>query len=265
MPILTDNQVVQSYDANRRSLTLKRTLAICLLVACLPALSYAQTSDEGTGVAVTSNPPGAEVTLDGEATVTGVSPVHFMQPLIGDYTLKVRRRGWETYTTHLTLDPTKQLNVNVNLSPRTRFKAAARSFFIPGWGQKYSGQTGKAIVMVTLAVGTGTAYFIADHRFDSRYDTYNARLHEYDSLAANGTQPELEAAWDRLVSAQDKAYDAENTRRATIGAMIGAWAINMLDVLFFFPEERGTFSIKGLAIEPNASMDQVGVTLSTNF
>ncbi len=246
-------------------MTLKRILAICLAMLALPLGAFAQQSNQETGVAVVSDPPGAEVVLDGEATITGVSPVQFNQPLIGDYTLRVKRRGWETYTTHLVLDPTKQLNVNVNLSPKTRFKAGVRSFVIPGWGQKYTDQNGKAWLFATLAVGAGVAYLVADNQFDHKYDTYEARLRDYDSIAVDGTQPELQAAWNRLRSAQDKAYDAENVRRATIGAVIGVWAVNMLDVLFFFPDERGTFSIKGVAIAPEASMDKVGVTLSTNF
>jgi len=246
-------------------MTLKRILAICLLAGLLPAIGSAQTETVETGVVVNTTPPGAQITLDGEATVSGVAPVHFRQLLIGDYRLKVEKRGWETYSTNVILDPGKQMNVNISLSPKTRTKAAARSLFIPGWGQRYSGHKGKGALMFLAALGAGTAYLIADNDFDDKNEQYDARLAEYDSLAAYGASTELTNAWNRLASAQDEAYDAENIRRVTIGVAIGIWAINMLDILFFFPDERGTFSVKGIAVEPSATTKQVGLTISKNF
>ncbi len=37
---------------------------------------------------------------------------------------------------------------------------------------------------------------------------------------------------------QQDAYDAENVRRVTIGAVAGVWALNLLDILLFFPTAK---------------------------
>ena len=231
----------------------------------MPIGGYAQKSSVETGVVVRSTPAGAQVTLTGEAVVSGVSPVHFHQPLIGGYELKIEKYGWEDYRTRVVLDPTKLSTFDVSLSPKTRFKAAARSLLIPGWGQMYTEQKSKGLLMLGLVAASGAAYLIADDDFDYKYDSYVRRREAYDSVAVHGTREDLAAAYEELVRAQDRAYDAENIRRATIVAGAVVWAVNVLDVLFFFPEERGTFSIKGVAVEPTATIRQVGLTLSTSF
>ena len=245
-------------------MTLKRILATVLAVGLMSCGAGAADS-ETTGVTVKTDPPGAQVILSGEARVSGVSPVHFNQPLIGDYELKVVRPGFESHTSHLILDPTRHTAVDVPLSRKTRFKGLVRSTVIPGWGQWYGDRKGKATMFALLMVGSGVAYLVADDYFDDKYDDFEARRSEFDSLRASGTRPELEAAWVRLNEAQDEAYDAENIRRVTIGAAIGVWAVNLLDILFFFPDERGTFSIKGIDVSPGGAGEQIGITLSTGF
>ncbi len=240
-------------------------MALLCAAALLPVAVLAQT-DVQPGVVITTTPPGAQVTLGGEATVSGVAPIHFRQPLIGDYELKVEKAGWETYKSKLVLDPTKQISVDVDLSRKTRLKAAAaRSFFIPGWGQKYADEPAKATGFFVAAIGSGLAFLWADNKFDDKHDIFNERQDEYDSLLVDGTEGELERAWDRLQDAQSEARDAEDIRRVTIGVAAGVWALNMIDVLFFFPDEENTFSIKGVAVTPGAVNGGVGVTLSRAF
>ncbi len=231
----------------------------------MTATAVSAADGDEAGVRIETDPPGAQVTLEGEATVSGISPVVFRLPLIGDYKLKVEKFGWEGYNTQLILDPRKNMTVNVSLSPKTRFKAAVRSFFIPGWGQTYTGQKNKGALLLLATIGSGAAYLILDNKFDDKFDTFESRRDEYDSLLVHGTQSELDAAWQRLANAQDEAYDAENRRRVAIGAVVASWAINMLDILFFFPAERGTFSVKGVAVKPQPVGDGFGVTLSAEF
>ena len=245
---------------------LKRILATATTLLLLTASLLAEDVPP-TGLIVRTQPPGAVATVSGELTVSGVTPVLFQQPLIGDYKLELKRYGYETYKTHLVLDPSKQMTLDVTLSPKTRFKAVVRSLFIPGWGQRYTDQKTKGGLLTAMIVGTGVAYLFADNNFDDKYDTYLDRLHRYDSLSVNGTVEELRNAKRELDNAQDKAYDTENIRRATIGVAIGIWAVNVLDLLFFFPEEHSTFSVKGVTIAPSASLKDgsVGITLTKGF
>lgn len=221
--------------------------------------------DSDPGVIVRTSPPGCQVTLLGEAKVCGVAPAHFRQPLIGDYILKIERPGWETYTRRLVLDPTKQISVDVDLSQKTRFKAAARSFFIPGWGQWYADEPAKAGLFAGLMAASGIAYLVADNRFDDRNEEFRDLQRRYDALPEGAPEAERDQLWNRLVEAQAEASDAEDVRRVTIGSAVAVWALNMVDVLFFFPEREGTFSIKGVAVTPGPVEDGFGVTLSSNF
>ena len=50
-----------------------------------------------------------------------------------------------------------------------------------------------------------------------------------------------------------------------MGAVIGVWCLNLLDALFFFPEERTTFSVKGLAVGSAAQPGEVGLSISMGF
>jgi len=243
---------------------LKRILT-ALVLLLMAAAVQAQVASPA-GLTVRSSPPGADILLEGEVTVAGVSPTTFEQTLMGDFKVTVKKYLYEKYTTHVTLDPSKQLALDVSLSPKNRFKAAARSIFIPGWGQRYSEQKGKGSLFLFLAAGSAAAYFIADHDFDKKYDRYELRKQAYDSAKAGGAPyTELETLHSAWADAQQKAYDAEDTRRITIGAVIGVWGLNVLDALLFFPENRGEITVKGVSIAPATTSQSFGLVLTKRW
>jgi hypothetical protein len=245
---------------------LKRIFACGLFCLLFPLVSgYAQQSAQA-GLVVRSDPSGAEAVLTGDAVVTGVTPTFFQYPLVGEYRLQVRKHGYESYSTRLMLDPSRQMEVSVELSPKTRLKAAARSLLLPGWGQRYTDQKAKGFVFHLLAVGSVAAYFIADHDFDQKYDRHLEYVAAFDSVqAAGGSYTELSRLHRELVASQQEAYDAEDVRRITIGAAIGIWTLSLLDVLFFFPSREETLTVGGLSIEPTADPSGVGLRVSTGF
>ena len=246
------------------NMTFKGLLSILFILLFLPLISSAQLNMSGD-LTVRTDPEGAQVELKGEAKVAGVSPVRFRHLLIGEYKLSVKKHGYENYKSSVVLDPMKQLEVDVLLTPKTRFKAAARSLLLPGWGQRYADRKTKGYLYTFLAAGAAVAYFIADDEFDYRNELFDDIRNNYDSLAVHGNIGQLQELYPSLVKAQEDAFDAENVRRITIGAAIGIWTLNVLDALFFFPEEKGTFTVKGLPFEPEAGFDKVGMTLSLNF
>jgi len=116
-----------------------------------------------------------------------------------------------------------------------------------------------------MAVGSVITYLIADDDFDDKKQIYDDKLREYDNTKTSGTYEELVKIHSELVEVQEDAYDAEDIRRITIGVVIGVWGLNLLDALFLFPEERGTFSVKGLTITPDVSPVNTGVKISMDF
>lgn len=244
----------------------KRIFASILIFSFIVAATVAAQQPGSTGLVVRTTPPGAEVMLEGEAVVTGISPTFFQQQLIGEYKVKVKKYGYENYSTKVILDPTKQMEIAIKLSPKTRFKAAARSLFIPGWGQRYADEKLKGYAFTVLAAGAITGYLIANEDFNDKYDTYESRLDTFDEARRSGASyAELRTLQQQLADAQSTAYDAENLRRIMIGTVIGVWALNLVDALFFFPSDGATFSVKGLSVSPSADGKTFGLTLTHGF
>jgi hypothetical protein len=242
----------------------KRIFAASLIILfSLPIVVAAQTASGG-GLMVRSSPDGAEATIEGDGVaVTGVTPTLFQHGLVGQYKLKVRRRGYETYTTDVVLDPGRQSELSVALTPKTRLKAAVRSTFIPGWGQRYSEQKTKGRIFNILAVGSLVAFLISDHEFDREFARYETSLARFDQAVADGaSRPRLEQLLARLDSDQQRAYDAENARRIVIGSVIAVWGLSLLDALFLFPDVRSDVSIKGVSVSPTTQNGNVGLSLS---
>ena len=244
---------------------LKRILTAVLFLVISPVLLSAQTNPQG-GFLVESTPAGAEVLLKGEAVVAGISPTIFNQPLVGEYKVEIKKYGYENYSTRVILDPTKPITLSIKLTPKTRYKAAVRSMLVPGWGQIYGEQKTKGFFLNLLALGSVAAYLIIDHNYNNEYDDYTASLLAYDSTVANGgSYADIRARYLNLEEAREDAYNAETRRRVSIGAVIGIWSISLLDALFFFPQEKGTFTVKGLTVKPTTDYNTVGLTLSMSF
>ena len=218
------------------------------------------------GLTVVTTPPGAEVTLNGEADLSGISPITFSYPTLGEYSLTVRKHGYEAYKSSLLLDPAKPQQVLVELSPKTALKAGLRSMVIPGWGQRYSENKSRGLLFSALFVGSAIVLLDAHSTFKDREDDYNRRLAEYDNAVdQGGTIQELSVHYDALASAQSNAYDAESNRRIAAAVVVGVWGLNVVDALLSSPGERATFSVKGVAVEPSAGADGLRVTLSKAF
>jgi len=240
-------------------LTKGNLVFIALLI--LPLALSAQ--ENQSGLTVTSNPLGAEVTLDGGLLVAGVTPVHFIQPLEGKYKVKVKRYGYESYETTLYLRRDVPSNLSVKLKPKTRFKGFARSLFIPGWGQTYADKKFKGGMFTFLAISGAVTFFIADSRYNDRADRYDELAAQYNNMTSFGDK---EALYPILADARKEAYDAESFRRITIGGVIAVWTLNLLDILFLFPDNDGQYQIdNNITIKPDLNHGGAQIVLSHRF
>jgi PEGA domain/Family of unknown function (DUF5683) len=234
-----------------------RALIIVMGSLLFAALAIAEPLPLG-GIIVNTNPAGAQVTLTGEVTVSGVSPARFSQLMVGSYEVSVRLFGYENYRTRVTIDPSKEVTVDVRLTPKSRLKSALRSAFIPGWGQRYVDQDRKGLVFTLLAAGTVAIYLKADGDFDDKRQTYDEVLSSYNKATSISEQRRLK---ELVAVAHSDAYEAEQDRRVAIGTVAVAWGLNILDAIVFFPENRGSFSVKTFSYTPQSD----GVTLGLNF
>ncbi|UCD16872.1 MAG: PEGA domain-containing protein [Candidatus Zixiibacteriota bacterium] len=226
----------------------------------LPLLAAGQTSTGG--FSINSSPSGAEVMVKGALTVTGITPVSFMQGLEGVFKVQVRKHGYETYKSSVFLQSGRPMSLNVRLSPKTRMKAAARSLFVPGWGQAYSGRKFKGRIFTLLAVGSMAAYLIADNDLDDKEDRHNEIREQY--LLAD-TYEQKQRLYPLLREAREDAYDSENIRRITIGITVAVWSLNLLDALFFFPEKRDSYIVDQLSVQADFEQGGVRLVAACNF
>jgi len=237
----------------------KGNLVVIFLIF-LPLSLMAQPSNGG--FTVNSNPTGAEVLLKGDLIISGISPVSFTQGMQGKYKVIVRKYGYETYNSSVYLQSDKATSLNVQLTPKTRFKAVARSFIIPGWGQYYSEQKFKGSCLFVFALGAVAGYFIADADYDDKVNHYENVLSRYHRATLYDEKMSL---YNELSSARKETYDAENMRRITIGATIAVWGLNLLDLFFSFPEEHGSYSVNSLTVQPDLNSGGAVVQLTHRF
>lgn len=241
-----------------KNMSIKGILTI--VVVCLFTTAMAQSP--GPGLTVTTNPPGAEVEVAGALVVRGMSPVTFSQGLQGDFDIKIKKAGYETYKSSLFLSTANRAQLDVNLTAKTKFKAALRSVFIPGWGQAYANQKTKGVTFMILAAGSAAAYLLADKKFDDKRDEYDDYMDRYNSA---DTYAEKANLYPLLQNARQEAYDAENVRRITIGTTVAIWSLSVLDALLFFPEQKGSLLVDQIAFEPNLLNGGGQIILSHNF
>jgi len=222
--------------------------------------SHAQQA--ASGLVVTSEPPGAEVVLEGEVTIAGLTPVSFAHGIDGRYKIIIKKYGYESYKSIVYIKSDKAMSLSVRLKPKTRLKALARSAVFPGWGQFYTEQNHKAGIFLTMAIGAVSWYFIADSNFDDKDDHYRSLLSEYRRLT---TYEDKAWLYPYLSDARKEAYDSESTRRIAIGTVVAVWGINLLDLLFHFPAPSGFLEIEGISLVPNLESGGVQLTLFHNF
>lgn len=235
---------------------------LALVAFCLLWQSPAANAQSNGNVVINSSPQGALVTIIGEFHLSGVTPVKFDVPLSGKYDIIVTREGYETYKSTSYFSESQNSQLDITLKKKTRTKAFFRSAIIPGWGQRYYGNSKKSTVITLGAIGAIAGYLIVKDDYDTKVDEYNDARRAY----TEATQ------WDDLVRLeadvrhfQGKANDAEDKVNIMIAAAAGIYVFNLLDTILFFPEHSSYSEYKAITAAPSLQDDRVGVTFSVRF
>lgn len=251
-PLTTKRMISIDMQQSRRAIILGCSVMWLALLFC-SSLSAQPTLTPS--VSIQTNPPGAEVHLDGNPSVTGISPTNFRYPLAGSYAVTIIRPGYETYRTRILIDPATPFTMSVDLSRKSAAKAAARSLFIPGWGQQYMGERTKGLLFHSLAVVSVGAFLLADNDFNVRRDRWLESTDAFDRAVERGATDELPSLQERVRVDQEEAYDAETKRWAAIGAVGAVWGLSVLDALLFSPVERASYGTGSPASQSGLSID----------
>ncbi len=231
----------------------KRVASVGLVLMLQAVPLHAQTDSEAY-VNVRSNPSGCTVVLSGDYTVAGVTPTTFSQPLQGFYTVSAHRSGYETYRSSIVLTGRDVTNIEIQLTPKTRFKAGLRSLLIPGWGQRYSDAGTRGTLMTIGALATVTVAGLLYLDFDDKRDEfYEVKRRFNDTREVSGR----EAMLNELSDAQQAAYDAEQDKNLGVGILVGFWAYSVIDAVLFFPDYNMNVAGVSIGFEPQLAPDQV--------
>ncbi len=217
---------------------MKRSL--CLLVLVIILTAGAQVSaqeDQATSPAsgkfsLYSKPSGAFVYLQGDYDFIGVTPCEVPFPLEGSYRVKALKRGYEDWTSRITVVGDHQNSLYMRLSPKTKWKTAVRSAIFPGWGQYYTDRKTKGIIFGILQVGSllGTAY--AYQNYEDAKDDYYAAVDRYRAERRIDELDRLRTEMNDLRRDADSAWELRNT---FLALSAGIWAYNVLESVLFFP------------------------------
>ncbi len=243
------------YLAQKRILT----AALVCLILLVPNMVLAQ--DAGN-VLVNTDPQGSLVTLNGDLTLSGVSPVQFGRALSGKYRIEVTRDGYENYHSTAYFSSTQTTQLDIRLVPKRPVKAFMRSLIIPGWGQKYYGNGYKAAFFFVGTLASVVGYGIVRDDYNTKKDDYEARKAAYEDATRWSDLPRLQT---EMLDAQERANNAEDWVNIMAGVTIGVYALNLLDSFLLFPEYSSFTEYKAITAAPEVGHDRVGLTVSFNF
>lgn len=190
-----------------------------------------------TYLTVTSDPPGAIVTLVGEYELVGTTPWNVFRPLSGIYRVQATAPGYGTWERTVVLGATGIHDLHIELPRKSRFGAAARSLVVPGWGQHYNEARGKRnLVWVTEAAALVAVYAFWE-RYQDRKDEFDDVAELYRDSRDLDAIPILRRELERRSERADDAFD--HVEQAQWIAF-GIYGLAFLDAFFSGPEEAGS-------------------------
>ena len=113
-----------------------------------------------------------------------------------------------------------------------------------------------------FTVVASAAYFLTDDEYDYRVQIYEKDLADYQGAVGYDEKQRL---YDIMTDSRKGAYDAETDRRIAIGAVAVGWGLNILDLLFHFPEADGSLVVNSLSLRPDWDNGGVSLVMSHRF
>ena len=188
-------------------------------------------------VKIQSSPLGATVQLNGLYSIVGRTPFLVPYPLEGRYKIKATKEGYESETSHVNFFGNSESSIFIKLKPRTRIKAAMRSLLFPGWGQLYSGDKFRGVVLGAVSIGlVGWTLFT--------HNDYNTSQNALDRAVENFNRNMSEESFQNVQTKLGEAQDDYDFRNTMLLVTASFWAYNIMDSLIFFSSNDGRIEIK---------------------
>ncbi len=186
------------------------------------------------GFYISTRPEGATIFLEGE--IIGKSPFRFPHDMNGNYKLKARKQGYETWVRCIDFRKGHIDSIHIRLEEKKQGKAVLRSFIIPGWGQSYSQQDTKSKIFLISEIVALAGLSLSQLNYQNKLDDFNQAKSGYDQLSLSYMQER--AAWNNWKNTHAQLEDAHQTRTILLITSLAIYALNIFDSLFFYPEIR---------------------------
>ncbi|MBD3384802.1 PEGA domain-containing protein [candidate division KSB1 bacterium] len=186
------------------------------------------------GFYINTRPQGATIFLEGE--IIGKSPFWFPHDMNGNYKLKAKKQGYETWVRSIDFRKGPIDSIHISLKEKKQVKAVLRSFIIPGWGQRYSQQDTKSKIFLLSEIVALAGLSLSQLNYRNKLDDFNQAKSDYDQMSLSYL--EERAAWNHWQNNHAQLEDAYQTRNILLITSLAIYALNIFDSLFFYPEIR---------------------------
>jgi len=251
-------------------LTTNRLASSLLLTLFFLVDAFAQHGNDqltsSAALQVNSNPQGAVIELTGKYTFVGRTPFLVPYQLFGKYKVHASKDGYESKTASVRLVNKGFNSVTINLSKKTRAKAALRSVLFPGWGQFYGQNKTRGFWVSTVQLAFGVVSIYAINDYNNEKNDYDVALRNFNRNQLN--EEDAQRAFDEVQKQFNQADDAQNFRDATLYLTAGFWLYNVLDSIFFFSAGNSSLKItagRTSAISGVKPGDQLKLTMQVRL
>ena len=179
-----------------------------------------------------SEPSGVLVYMEGDYDFVGRTPCELPFNLMGTYKVKALKRGYENWSTKVTLVDDRSNSLYIKLVPKTRLKAGLRSVIFPGWGQYYTDKKTKGTIFAFLEVGSFLTSAFAYQNYEDAKDEYYLATSRYREEKNTSDITRLREEMEKKADDADKAYEI---RTACLTVTAAIWVFNVVEAVLFFP------------------------------
>ncbi len=208
---------------------LVRLLTFGLLLAAVSVRGQEESKAPVRNITIKSEPAGALVLLSGEHRFAGRTPFILPYHLAGKYRISTNKRGYESFRAEYNFSSSTKGLLMLKLDVRTAGSAALRSFVAPGWGQFYSERKKWGLLWVGATTGSLAAFVVNELNYRDAQNDHRAALKALQNGPYSAQQK------DAFDSALRRVNNAEDDRNLSLYILGGAWALNLLDSVIFFP------------------------------
>lgn len=148
------------------------------------------------------------------------------------FDLEMKLDGYKALKKRIVVTPGERYTAEFTMQPRdeSRKEALWRSALIPGWGQRYNGQTTWGwIVTATQVIALGYSAYATFDYYDKR-DAYDQAAERYHQAVSESAV--LQAKAD-MAATQSDLRQAANMADISYGMTAGVYCFNLLDVAYW--------------------------------